>query len=79
MRTPEANKLQHDAEIKAGKEIGHTPKIEGVTIDDTCVCSCGWRSRTYWDGRHLAHAEWVAHIKEYGANVLYPDEHSAAA
>ena len=75
-RTPEMNKARYHAEINAGKEIGHTQKIEGVTMDDTCVCSCGWKSNTYWDGNDLAYADWVTHIKERGAIVIYPDDPS---
>lgn len=70
-RTPEEVKARYAAEIEAGKQIGHVSKIEGVTMDDTCVCSCGWQSRAYWDGREYAHTEWVDHIKAQGATILY--------
>lgn len=73
-RTPEGVKARYAAEIEAGKQIGHAPKIEGVTMDDTCVCSCGWQSGTYWDGREYAHAEWVSHIQTQGAMIVYPRE-----
>jgi len=72
-RTPEENKVRQEAEILAGKEIGHTPEIKGVTLDDRCVCSCGWQSNQHWDGREHAYAEWVDHLKKQGATIPYPN------
>lgn len=75
-RTLEENSARHKAEVEAGKEIGHTQEITGVTMDDTCLCSCGWKSGTYWDGKEYAYTEWVTHIKEQGATIIYPSERS---
>ncbi len=79
VRTPEQLEARRQAEIEAGEAIGHTQKIEGATMDDTCVCTCGWRSRTYWDGDDLAYQEWVKHIQEKDAIILYPDAQAEAA
>lgn len=77
-RTPEEYKARFDAEIEAGKQIGHVQEITGVTMDDTCICSCGWKSGTYWDGKEYAHTDWVRHIKDRGAVIAYPNDRSQA-
>jgi hypothetical protein len=74
VKTPQQLEARRQAEIEAGEATGHTQKIEGATMDDTCVCSCGWRSRTYWDGDVWAYNEWVKHIEEQGTAIAYPKE-----
>ena len=32
---------------------------------DTVECSCGWKSRVYYDGREFAYAEWQKHAKSF--------------
>ena len=78
-RDPEENKARYEAEIAAGAKIGHTQKITGVTLDDTCHCSCGWKSNTYQDGREWAFTEWVEHIKKQGAKINYKQEERKCA
>ena len=73
-RTPEANRLRRKAEIAAGKKIEHTQKIKESSTIDTCICSCGWESNSYWDGAEYAYNEWVEHIKKNGAIINYPEE-----
>ena len=73
-KTPEQVKLRRKAEIKAGKTIGHTQKMDSSLMSDVCSCSCGWKSKTYWDGREWAYDEWVKHIKKEGAVIAYPKE-----
>lgn len=31
---------------------------------DQLICSCGWESATYYDGREYAISEWRRHLKE---------------
>ena len=47
--------------IAAGPEHAYTN--EGVTLDDTFVCACGWKSETYWDGSDFAYADWRKHLQ----------------
>ena len=30
---------------------------------DQIICSCGWKSKTYFDGREYAMMEWRQHVK----------------
>ena len=30
---------------------------------DQIECACGWKSKTYFDGREYAHAEWCRHVQ----------------
>jgi hypothetical protein len=50
--------------IAAGHEM--TMKSNGMI--DQAVCSCGWVSGAYFDGREYAKADWEAHLQEQ-ANV----------
>jgi hypothetical protein len=29
---------------------------------DQIICSCGWESATFFDGREYAHAQWKRHV-----------------
>lgn len=71
-KTPDQLEARREAEIHAGREINHIQEMVGITMDDTCECSCGWRSSTYHDGQHWAFEEWVKHIQEHGAEIAYP-------
>jgi Domain of unknown function (DUF3846) len=31
---------------------------------DQIICSCGWKSATFFDGQEYAYAQWKRHIKE---------------
>lgn len=48
------------------------PKFEwwddGGSLLDQIVCSCGWKSATYFDGREYAHAEWRKHVAQDHVN-----------
>jgi hypothetical protein len=35
---------------------------DGGAMLDQIICSCGWKSRTYFDGREYAHSEWKKHV-----------------
>jgi hypothetical protein len=68
------HRARYLAEVEAGKAIGHTYTIKGVTMDDRCFCSCGWKSNPYWDGAEWAYKEWVEHITTEGAVIAYPNK-----
>ena len=36
---------------------------------DQIICPCGWKSRTYFDGREYAHSEWKKHVKQDAAHA----------
>ncbi len=38
------------------------PKSEGMS--DKVVCSCGWKSRGYWDFLEAALDEWLKHLAD---------------
>ena len=67
-REAEAEKLKEDV-----KSLGHIPeyKSEG-SLCDSFICSCGWRSKPYWDFGEAAYDEWVEHAKK----VLEADQAS---
>jgi hypothetical protein len=37
---------------------------------DQIICSCGWESATYFDGREYAIAEWRKHLKTVDHGVV---------
>lgn len=37
--------------------------VESHGLIDRGMCSCGWQSAPYYDGREYAESEWAAHIK----------------
>lgn len=57
-----AERKAHHNTIKMAASPEHTFTIEGVTMDDTLVCACGWKSETYWDGQEWAYEEWLKHL-----------------
>ena len=67
------------AELAAGAALGHIRKNTGSFMNDQYTCTCGWESPQYWDGFPYAHGEWVAHIKEEGAEIQYRQEEDAKA
>lgn len=63
----ECNKAKIELnKIKAGaKSLGHIPEyVSGGGFSDGIVCSCGWKSRQYWDLIEAASDEWIKHAKE---------------
>ena len=47
------------------KYFGHVPTTKEVSyMIDQCLCSCGWKSTTYWDGPEYAFNEWIEHAKK---------------
>ncbi len=70
MFSSEQQRARYAAELEAGKAVGCVPQIVGVTVDDQCVCFCGWKSPRYSDGAEFAHRDWVAHIVQKGANIV---------
>lgn len=42
-------------------------------MSDWHLCSCGWKSADYQDGAEYAQQDWVKHILERGATIIYPD------
>lgn len=37
---------------------------DGGAMLDQIICSCGWESRTFYDGREFAYAQWRRHVGE---------------
>ncbi len=51
-------------EVEA-KKFGHVPTVSEVSLYvDGCSCSCGWKSREYWDGAEYAYDDWKKHARE---------------
>lgn len=42
----------------------HEMKMEGSGMVDEAVCSCGWRSGPFFDGREYAEALWKKHLTD---------------
>lgn len=41
----------------------HMPKyVEEAGLLDSFECSCGWKSKHYYDGAEFAHNEWKRHV-----------------
>ena len=58
-----AKRRELNTALVAAASPEHAFKIVGVTLDDTCVCACGWESPPYWDGAEYAYNNWKAHLK----------------
>lgn len=58
-----AERKAHHKTIQTAAKPEHAFTIEGVTMDDTLVCACGWKSQTYWDGDDLAYSDWLKHLE----------------
>lgn len=43
----------------AAKKLGHTITYIGKGMSDQYKCSCGWESRSFWDGVEYAFKQWV--------------------
>ncbi len=53
-----------DSIKKAAKDLGHVPEYQNPTyMTDGYICSCGWKSRTYFDGEEYAFDEWKRHAQ----------------
>ena len=63
---------RREKEFAAGEAVGCVPILHGTTLDDSYHCSCGWKSKPYWDGADLAHNDWLEHIKALGALLPKP-------
>lgn len=58
-----AERKAHHNTINAAALPEHSYKNEGVTMDDTFVCACGWKSETFWDGAEWAYDDWRKHVE----------------
>jgi hypothetical protein len=58
-----AERRAHNNTLKMAAAPEHSFTIEGVTMDDTLMCACGWKSETYWDGSEYAFDDWRKHIE----------------
>jgi hypothetical protein len=56
--------------------MGNRPDFKwwdgGGGMLDQIICSCGWESRTYFDGREYAYDEWKKHVKKSHADEDAP-------
>jgi hypothetical protein len=58
-----AERRAHHNTIRMAALPEHAYTEEGMTMDDRFVCSCGWKSETFWDGREYAYDTWREHIE----------------
>jgi len=64
--------MRHRAERAAGAKLGHVPEYVVTEGMHSCRCSCGWQGDGYIDGHNFAHMDWVLHIRDKGAKIVYP-------
>lgn len=38
--------------------------VKDLYMIDQCVCGCGWKSHSYFDGAAYARGEWNRHVRE---------------
>jgi len=51
--------------IASAKSLGHVPDyFSGGGHPNGYICSCGWKSRQYWDLAEAAWDEWRNHVNE---------------
>lgn len=50
---------------------------DGGAMLDQIICSCGWKSQTYFDGGVYAHSEWKKHVaKSHVPSPQEPETHN---
>lgn len=79
--TSEQEAARSEAELRAAREVNHVGELISVGATDQYVCiGCGWKGNARYDGPRKARAEWVAHIREHGAEIDYPSlkDHTVA-
>lgn len=58
-------KIQNENTKAAAGALGHVASYESAGhISDLFSCSCGWKSRSYWDGAEYAFDEWLKHARQ---------------
>lgn len=50
---------------EVAKPLGHTPEHKEEGAVDTIICSCGWKSKEYFDNPWFAWEEWIDHVKPF--------------
>ncbi|TSC59678.1 MAG: hypothetical protein LiPW15_698 [Parcubacteria group bacterium LiPW_15] len=50
--------------INAAAAPEHVPTMTSDGMNDQMECSCGWKSRGYWDGADYAEKEWRDHVAD---------------
>lgn len=53
---------------KKANELGHTAKNTGTGELDQVQCTCGWKSKDYFDGSTYAWGAWETHAEEVVQN-----------